>query len=66
LTEIKTYIERDKLLKDCTRIGFYSGNSCSCVCDIYTAELYKNNITGNMFVFITTDSDESWLVMNFE
>ena len=66
MKEINTYQERDELSKDCTRIGFYSGKTYPCVCDIWTAELYKNNITGHVFMFIETDSDESWFVMDFE
>lgn len=66
MREITTYPEKDEVLKGCTRIGFYSGSKYPCDCNIWIAELYKNNATGHMFVFITTDGDETWFVMDFE
>ena len=64
--EITTYPERTKWLSTRKRIGFIgSRDTVHLQNDIWTMELYRN-CSGEYSLFITTDSDESWFVCDFE
>ena len=64
--EITRYDERDEWLSSRKRIGFIgSRDTMSLQNDIWTMELYQTT-TGEYSIFITTDSDESWWVCDFE
>lgn len=64
--EITTWTERDAWLSSRERIGFIdSTNTMSLQNDIWTIELYRTK-DGGYSIFLTLDSDESWMVCDFE
>lgn len=64
--EITTWTERDAWLSSRESIGFIgSSDTMSMQNDIWTMELYRKK-DGGYSIFITLDSDESWLVCDFE
>lgn len=65
--EIKTYPEHDKFCKENERVGFHSGNFSDYeIENIWICEIYKNKETGKYSLLITRDSDEAWIVFDFE
>lgn len=64
--EITRYDERDEWLSSRERIGYIgSSDTMPLQNDIWTIELYRKR-SGGYSIFITTDSDESWWVCDFE
>ena len=66
IKEIITYNERNEILKDYVRIGVHSSELSAKAFNIWTIELYENKYTGEKISIITTDTDETWYVMEFE
>ena len=64
MRELTTYTERDAWLATRERIG-YICDPGTVTLDIWTIELYQKH-DGGYSILITTDSDESWLVCDFE
>lgn len=64
MTELTTYDQRDQWLSTRERVGFIGDNDMVDL-DIWTIELYRRS-DGGYSIFITTDSDESYLVCDFE
>ena len=66
MRELKTWDERSEWLANRRRIGFIgSKDTMSMQNDIWQMELYRKH-DGGYSIFITLDSDESWIVCDFD
>lgn len=63
--EITRWDEHDEWLANRKRIGFIGDSDAAMMQNIWTMELYQK-LDGGFSIFITLDSDESWLVCDFE
>jgi hypothetical protein len=64
ITNIDTYKEKDKLLEenDIVAETYEPENQF----DIWKCTLLRNKISGKFSLFLTADSDEQWVIIDFK